>query len=100
MFIHVGFLKISTAGHFCLTVVVESVRDLVPDDHSYSTEVKGLVLLFAEERRLQDPCWKHWMGKSDKSDTTISKQDYNKERHLRFITEAPGKALTYLVSVG
>lgn len=100
MFICVGFQKISTTSHFCLTIVVESVCDLVSDNHAYSTEVKGLVLLFAEERRLQDPCWKHWTGKRDRSDTTISKQDYNEERCLRFIMEAPGKTLTYLVSVG
>ena len=35
------------------------MRDLVSDDHSYSAEVKGLVLMFAEERRLQDSCWKN-----------------------------------------
>lgn len=44
----------------CLTVVIKSVCDLMSDNHSYSTEVKGLVLMFTEERRLQDSCWKDW----------------------------------------
>lgn len=35
------------------------MRDLVADDHSYSPKVEGLVLMFAEERRLQDSCWKN-----------------------------------------
>lgn len=42
-----------------LTVVVEAVCDLVSNDHSYSAKVEGLVLMFAEERRLQDSCWKN-----------------------------------------
>lgn len=54
-----GLPKISTMNHSCLTIVVKSVCDLMSDDHSYSTEVKGLVLMFAEERRLQDSRWKH-----------------------------------------
>lgn len=41
------------------TVVIEAMRDLVADDHSYSPKVEGLVLMFAEERRLQDSCWKN-----------------------------------------
>lgn len=46
-------------NHRCLTIVIESMCDLMPDDHSYSSKVKGLVLMFTEEGRLQDSCRKH-----------------------------------------
>lgn len=49
------------------TVVVKAVRDLVSDDHPYSTKVEGLVLLFAEERWLQDSSWKHFRQKQVQS---------------------------------
>lgn len=45
------------------TIVVEAVRDFMPDDHSYSAEVEGLVLMLAEERGLQDSCRKNLSGK-------------------------------------
>lgn len=37
------------------------MRDLMSDNHPYSTEVKSLVLMLAKERRLQDSCREHWM---------------------------------------
>lgn len=52
------FLK-CLPGRSIPTVVVKAVRDLVADDHSYPTKVEGLVLMFAEERRLEDSCWKN-----------------------------------------
>lgn len=104
-FISLGFPKYPSR----LTVVIKSMRDLMSDNHSYPAKVKSLVLLLAEERRLQDSCWKHWTEKNNTNDNTISKQDYNEEwlcyceqKHLichRGLVDAP-KALTYLVSVG
>lgn len=98
-------------NHLC-TVVVKAVCDLMPNNHSYSTKVKGLVLLFTEERRLQDSCWKHLTDKNNRSDT-MSKQDYNEvclcfylKKHMFFNVEIHSgfvdshNALTYLVSVG
>lgn len=41
------------------TVVVKAVSDLMSDHHSYPTKVEGLVLLLAEEGRLEDSSWKH-----------------------------------------
>lgn len=48
------------------TVVIEAMRDLVADHHSYPPKVEGLVLMFAEERRLQDSCWKNLSEKEKK----------------------------------
>lgn len=36
----------------CLTIVIKPVRDLMSNDHSYSSEVKSLVLMFTKERWL------------------------------------------------
>lgn len=60
--------------HSCLTIVIKAMCDLMSDNHSYSTKVKGLVLLFTEERRLQDSCWKHLTDKNNRRENTISKQ--------------------------
>lgn len=54
-----GGKKVGAESELNPTIVVEAVRDLVSDDHSYSAKVEGLVLMFAEERRLQDSCWKN-----------------------------------------
>ena len=59
------FPKGYVTGHHCLTIVIKSVRDLMPNDHPYSSEVKGLVLVFTEERWLQDSCRKHWMDRNE-----------------------------------
>lgn len=59
--------KISVTIHAGLTVVIKAMRDLMPNNHPYSTEVEGLVLLFAEERRLQDSGWKHFQQKQAQS---------------------------------
>lgn len=48
------------------TVVIEAMRDLVADDHPYPPKVEGLVLMFAEERRLQDSCWKNLLERERK----------------------------------
>lgn len=82
--------------HSCLTVVVKAMCDLMSDNHSYSTKVKGLVLLFTEERRLQDSCWKHLTDKNNRGENTISKQ--KKAAASGFVDSR--NALTYLVSVG
>lgn len=43
-----------------LTVVVEAVRDLVPDDHSYAAVVQGFGLGGTEERGLQNARREDW----------------------------------------
>lgn len=58
------FPTIPMMNHQRLTVVIESVCDLMSDNHPYSTKVKSLVLMFAEERWLQDSCRKHWTAAS------------------------------------
>lgn len=72
----VWLFRIALINHSC-TVVIKAVCDLMPNNHSYSTKVKGLVLVFAEERWLQDSCWKHLIDKNNRSENTTSKQDYN-----------------------
>lgn len=52
-----------------LTIVIEAMGDLVANDHSYSPKVEGLVLMFAEERRLQDSCWKN-LSEREKKEIT------------------------------
>lgn len=82
--------------HSCLTIVIKAMCDLMSDNHSYSTKVKGLVLLFTEERRLQDSCWKHLTDKNNRRENTIRKQ--KKAAPGGFVDSR--NALTYLVSVG
>lgn len=60
--------KISVTMHpGFLTIVIETMCDLMSNNHPYSTKVKGLVLLFAEERRLQDSGRKHFRQKQVQS---------------------------------
>lgn len=71
--------------YWCLTVIIKSMCDLMSNNHSYPTKVKGLVLMFTEERRLQDSSRKHWTDINNRCENIIhtgnsSKQDYNEER--------------------
>lgn len=50
-------------SHLCPTIVIKSMCDLMSNNHSYSSEIKGLVLIFIEKRRLQDSCWKYFSNK-------------------------------------
>lgn len=45
-----------------LTIVIEAVGDLMPNDHADAAVVERLGLLGAEEGRLQDACWEDWGG--------------------------------------
>lgn len=94
-------------NHLCLTNVIKSMCDLMSNNHSYSAKVKSLVLMFAEERWLQDSCWKHWTEKNkqihinNRRENNIQKSSYLSHRlSMTSLILVSIKALTYLISVG